>query len=152
MLAKQRLAFSKKCKNMSTNQENISDAIFKAWPFSSDFNFACKDSWVTTATCKYYCPLVVYCPIAAKSSILNVAEFLDPSLKMLPCTKASPVLCENQSFFLLFWKVATFIENHCFFLLLFTIWWSIFDHLFRLLLPLSCFLWIQSTLVQSQNY
>ena len=27
--------------------------------FSSDFNFSCKNSQVTTATCKYYCPLVV---------------------------------------------------------------------------------------------
>ena len=53
------MAFSKKCKNMSTKQEIVSDAAFKAWPFSSDFNFACKDGRVTTATCKYYCPLVV---------------------------------------------------------------------------------------------
>ena len=60
-------------------------------------------------------------PIVAKSSILNVAEFLDPSLKMLPCTKASPVLSENQSFFLLFQNVATFIESHYFFLSLLTI-------------------------------
>ena len=59
MLVKQKSMFSKKCKNMSTNQEIISDATFKAWPFSSDFNFACKDSRVTTATCKYYCSLVV---------------------------------------------------------------------------------------------
>ena len=48
-----------KCKNMSTKQEIVSDAAFKAWPFSSDFNFACKNSQVTAATCKYYCPLVV---------------------------------------------------------------------------------------------
>ena len=53
------LAFSKKCKNMSKKQEIISDAAFKAWPFSFDFNFACKNSQVTAATCKYYCPLVV---------------------------------------------------------------------------------------------
>ena len=32
---------------------------FKAGSFSFDFNFACKDSQVTAATCKYYCPLVV---------------------------------------------------------------------------------------------
>ena len=31
---------------------------FKAWPFSSDFNFASKDDQVTAVTCKY-CPLVV---------------------------------------------------------------------------------------------
>ena len=51
--------FSKKCKNMSLKQEIVSDAAFKAWPISSDFNFLCKDSLVTAATCKYYCPLVV---------------------------------------------------------------------------------------------
>ena len=50
--------FRKKCENMSTKQESVSDATFKAWPFSSDFNFATKDGRVTAATCKYY-PLVV---------------------------------------------------------------------------------------------
>ena len=38
---------------MSTKQEIISDAAFKARPFSSDFNFACQYGRVTTATCKY---------------------------------------------------------------------------------------------------
>ena len=28
---------------MSTKQDIVSDAAFKAWTFSSDFNFACKD-------------------------------------------------------------------------------------------------------------
>ena len=41
-------------------QKNVvSDAAFKACPFSSDFNFTCKDGRVTIATCKYYCLLVV---------------------------------------------------------------------------------------------
>ena len=44
---------------MSTKPEIVSDAAFKAWPFSSDFNFACKNNQVTAATCKYYCPWVV---------------------------------------------------------------------------------------------
>ena len=35
--------FRKKCKNMSAKQEIVSDAPFKAWPFSSDFNFTCKN-------------------------------------------------------------------------------------------------------------
>ena len=47
------MAFSKKCENMSTKQESISDATF-----SSDFNFVIKDGRFTAATCKY-CPLVV---------------------------------------------------------------------------------------------
>ena len=54
-------------------------------------------------------------PIAVKSSILNEAEFLDPSLKTWPCMKTSLVFCENQTFFLLFWTVATFTESHCVF-------------------------------------
>ena len=37
-------------------------------------------------------------PIVAKSSILNVAEFLDPSLKTSPCTKTSPA-CVKTSLF-----------------------------------------------------
>ena len=51
-------------------------------------------------------------PVVAKSSLLNVAEFLDSSLKTSPCTKTSPVLCENQSFFLLFRNLVTFIKIH----------------------------------------
>ena len=43
MLVKQKLAFLKKCKNMSTKQESISDAAFKVWLFLSDFNFVIKD-------------------------------------------------------------------------------------------------------------
>ena len=43
---------------MSAKEEMLSDAAFKAWPFSFDFNFACKDGRVTAVTCKY-CPLVV---------------------------------------------------------------------------------------------
>ena len=35
--------FQKKRESMSTKQESISDAVFKAQPFSSDFNFAIKD-------------------------------------------------------------------------------------------------------------
>ena len=34
--------FQKKCENMSTKQESVSDA-FNVWPFSSDFNFATKN-------------------------------------------------------------------------------------------------------------
>ena len=55
MLVKQELALSKKYKIMSTKQEIVSDATFWARPFSSNFNFACKNSQVT----KYYSPLVV---------------------------------------------------------------------------------------------
>ena len=45
MLVKQKATaiFQKKSKNLSTKQKTVSDATFKACPFSSDFNFACKD-------------------------------------------------------------------------------------------------------------
>ena len=43
---------------MSAKQESVSDAAFKAWPFSSNFNFANKDNRVTGVKCKH-CPLVV---------------------------------------------------------------------------------------------
>ena len=108
---------------MSTKQESVSGATFKAWPFSSIFNFGCKDDRTTAATCKY-CQLVVsqsdeaLCkflplPIVAKNSILNVAEFLDPPLKTSPRMKTSLVSCETSLFFL-FRNVATFVESHVF--------------------------------------
>ena len=54
-------------------------------------------------------------PIVAKSSILSVVGFLDPSLKTSPDTKTSPVSCENLSFFLVFRTVTT-ILFFCYFL------------------------------------
>ena len=50
--------FLKKCKSISTKEQIASDAIFKAWPLKSDFEYSCKGGWVAAATCKYYCPLV----------------------------------------------------------------------------------------------
>ena len=122
--------FRKNVKNMSTKQESVSGATFQAWLFSFIFNFGCKDGRVTTATCKY-CLLVVspsdealckflLVPIAVKNSILNVAEFLDPPLKTLPCMKTSPVSCKTSHFSYYFkvWphlsKVIVFL---CYFLL-----------------------------------
>ena len=80
MLVKQKVieAFSKKCKNMSTKQEIVSDAAFKASPFSSNFNFACKDSRVTAATCRYYCPLVV------NPTITNCCKEFHPKCGRVP--------------------------------------------------------------------
>ena len=34
-------------------------------------------------------------PIVAKSSVLNVVQFLDPSFKTSPCINTSPVPCDN---------------------------------------------------------
>ena len=112
--------FLQKCKNMSIKQKSVSGATFKAQPFSSIFNFGCKDGKVTAATCKY-CQLTIsqsdeaLCkflpiPIVAKNSILNVAEFLDPPLKTSPCLKTGLVLCETSLF--LFQNVATFVKSH----------------------------------------
>ena len=142
MLVKQNLigVFKKKCKNMSTEQEMVSNAAFKAWPYSSDFNFVCKDGPVTVARCKYYCPLVVNLiplPIAAKNSILNVTE-----LRLWERHHARKLVqfVWKPVFFLiisncchLYWK------SLCFSLLYFTVWWSVFHQPFRQLLPLSCF-------------
>ena len=60
------------------------------------------------------CKKFLLLPVVAKSSVLNVGESLDLSLKTLPCTGL--VLCKNQYFFLLFRIVATFIEIDCLFL------------------------------------
>ena len=35
---------------MSTKQESVSDAAFKAWPFSFDLNFVFEDGRRTAAT------------------------------------------------------------------------------------------------------
>ena len=44
---------------MKQNVIGVLGATFKAWLFSSDFNFASKDGQVTIETRKYYCPLDV---------------------------------------------------------------------------------------------
>ena len=89
--------FLKKCKNISTKQENVYDAAFKAWPFSSDFNFTSRDGRFNATTCKYYCQLFVSPTITnfCKDLHLKWTEFLDPFFKTLPCKKTSTVLCEN---------------------------------------------------------
>ena len=100
--------FSKICKNMSTKQEILSDATFKAWLFSSDFDFSCKDGQVTAATWKYYCPLV------ANPTITNCCKELH-----LKCGRVSYIcfwkchhawklvrFCVKTSLFLLFQNIA----------------------------------------------
>ena len=57
---------------MSTKQEIVSDAAFKAWPFSSDFNLHVKKiklPQLLAIGCKPYHYQV------ANSSTLNEAEF-----------------------------------------------------------------------------
>ena len=103
-------------------------------------------------------------PIVAKSSILNVSEFLYPSLKTSSCTKTSPVLCENHSFFLLFRNVTTFIKSHCVYLCYFLQYDELFlisfsDQtvattilfLWILVATTILFLWVLSMVVQSQK-
>ena len=98
------MAFSEKYKNMSKKQEIVSDAAFNLHVKKI------KLPQLLAIGCKPYHYQV------ANSSILNEAEFWDPPLKTSPCTKTSHVSCENQSFFLLFRNVATFIESRCVFL------------------------------------
>ena len=115
---KQKLAFLKRCKNLSTKQVVISDVTFKAWPFSSNFNFATKDGRVTTATCKYYCLLAVNPAITNCCKEVHVVCDRVPSsvFENVTIHETCPVSCENQSFFLLFQNVATFIESQYVFL------------------------------------
>ena len=111
---------------MSTKQEVVSDATFKAWPFSSDFNFACKVGRLTAATCKYYCLLVVN-PTATNCC----KEFHIKCGRVYRFVFENVAMHENfsgfvwkQVFFLLFPNTTTFIESHCVWsLLLFTVWW-----------------------------
>ena len=67
-----------------------------------------------------------------------MANFLDPSLKMLPWAKASSVLCENQYFFLI-QMFSLLLKVIVFFSVPFYSTISIFDQPFRRLLPLFCF-------------
>ena len=119
-------------------QEIVSDAAFKLWPFSSNFNSACKTGGVTIATCKYYCPLVV------NPTITNCCKEFYLKYGRVPRSVFKNVAMHgNYSSFV--WKPVFFIISKCchlsqkslyFSLVLFTVCWSIFD---ELLLPLSCF-------------
>ena len=89
-------------------------------------------------------------PIVAKSSILNV--LLDLSLKMLPCMKTSAVSCENQSFSHYFKMLPPFskviVVFFCYFLQYAEVFFiSLLDGCYHYLIS-----WIQSMVVQSQNY
>ena len=112
--------FRKNVKTCLQNKKSHLMPLSKQGHFYPNFNFACKNSQVVAATCKYYCALLcIGCKPyhqVAKSSILNEAEFWDLSLKTSPCTKTSQVSCENQSCSLLLRNVVIFIERHCVFL------------------------------------
>ena len=149
MLLKQKLAFSKKCKNVFYLMPP-----FKVWPISSDFNFSCKDGRVTAATYNYYCPLVVN-PI-----ITNACKKLHLKCDKVPrAVFANVAMHENQSGFV--WKLVFFLiisklchlyrKSLCFSLLLFYSMMKFFQLAFQTVATTILFLWIQST-VQSQNY
>ena len=76
-----------------------------------------------------------------QSSILNVAEFLDLTLKTSSYMKTSLGVWTNLL------KVIGFF---CYFLQYDEVF--LIRLLYRMLLPLVCFLWIQSMIVQSCNY
>ena len=136
---------------MSTKEDNVFVATFKDLPFHPVTILPVKmielpQQHANTVHWLQALPL----PIVAKS--LNMAKFLDSSLKTLPCTKIRPALCENQSFFSLFQNVATFMKSHCVCLCYFLQ----YDEVFLISLLDSwaniLFLWFQSMVVQSQNY
>ena len=108
------MTFSKKCKNMSTKQEIVSDVAFKGWPFSSNFNFICKDGWVTAATCKHYCPLAV------NRNITNCCKELHLKYGRVPRSVFEPVaMHKNQSS--LVWKPEFFLISK---------WYRLYQKLF----------------------
>ena len=121
---------------MSIKQESVSDATFKTWLFSSDFNFASKDDRVTTATYQY-------CPLVVSPTVTNCCKKLHLKYGKIE----NFAMHENYSGFV--WKPVFFLiilkccflyrKSSCFTVLLFTVWWSIFDQASRRLLPLSCF-------------
>ena len=106
--------FWKNVKSCLQKKESVSRATCKAWSFSSDFNFACKDGRATAATCKY-CPLVVRPSDEAFSTVTNYCNCWVSGSAFENITKTNPVSCDPV-FFLLFRNVATFIESHCVFL------------------------------------
>ena len=133
---------------MSTKQEIVSDAAFKAWPFSSDFNFACKDGRVITATHIYYCPLVISPTITNCCKELHLKFGWIPSSVLWKRCHAQKLVrfgVKTSLFSYSFKMLQLYRQSFCFSLLLFTVWWSIFDQ------PFKWLLWIQST-IQSQNY
>ena len=85
---------------MSTKQESVSNAAFKHGHFHLILILPLEMVELphqhanTTVHWLQAVPL----PTVAKCSILNVAEFQDLSLKMLPCTEPSLTSCENQYF------------------------------------------------------
>ena len=92
---------------MFTKQKFLSDAAFKTWPFSFDFNFACKDGRVTTATSKCYCPLVV------NPTITNCCKEFH-----LKCGKAPRSVFENiaihENYSSFMWKPVFFLYSKMF--------------------------------------
>ena len=109
----------------STKQEIVSDVAFQAWPFSSSFNVAYKDGWVTAETCKHYFPLVV------NPTITNCCKELN-----FKCGRVPRYVFENvamhENWFGFVWKPVFFLvslkcshlyrRSLCFSLLLFTVW------------------------------
>ena len=101
---------------MSTKQESVSEAAFKTWLLSSDFNFPGKDDWVTAATSKY-CPLVVSPTVTncCKEVNFKYGKITRSVFENLAMHKNYSGFVWKPDVFLYFWNVATFIECNCFF-------------------------------------
>ena len=102
---------------MSTKQESVSNAAFKHGHFHLILILPLEMVELphqhanTTVHWLQAVPL----PTVAKCSILNVAEFQDLSLKMLPCTEPSLTSCENQYFSYYFEMLPPFLKVIVFF-------------------------------------
>ena len=80
------------------------------------------------ANTKVVNPTITNC---CKELHVNVAEFIDLLLKMLPCMKTSLGFLWKPVSFRISKCCHLYQMSLCFSLLLFTVWWSIFDQLFR---------------------
>ena len=88
---------------MSTKQQSVSGATFKAYLLTLPVKIVelpqqHANTHLVVSPSDEALRKFLSLPIVAKSSILNVAEFVDPPLKTLPYIKTSPVSCETSLF------------------------------------------------------
>ena len=132
-------------------QEIVSDAAFKLWPFSSNFNSACKTGGVTIATCKYYCPLVVNPTITncCKEFYLKYGRVPRSVFKNVAMHGNYSSFVWKPVFFYYFKMLPPFSKVIVFFCGTF---YSVLKYFWWAFATTILFLWISSMVVQSQNY
>ena len=145
--------FRKDVKNMSTKQESVTGVIFKARPFSSVFNFGCKDGWVTAAICNY-CQLVVSQSDKALCKFLLIPVVAKNSMqKTSPCMKTSLISCETSlfSYFEMWLPLTKCGYLFLYYFLLSCLLDGCYQVAFYTVVTTILVLQIQSIVIQSQN-